>query len=217
MKSSVRVLVLLGSLAVVSVLPAPPARAQTTTCSGAIVDSTIVGDVVVRGRGSACSLLGTTVTGSVIVQSFGRVSVVNSTVQGNLVATQPGAVSVISSTIEGDVYVNGTSLELERLGIVICGSTVRGNVVVQNINAPIGAIIIAPVCDPLSTNVIAGSVVLRNNVTRSTPVFLRTLRVENNQIGGSLICFANTPAPTNIGNTIGEVATGQCAPTAGTA
>lgn len=184
---------------------------EGTTCSGAIVDKTIVGDLIVPAFPTpSCALIRTTVTGNVIAQPNSRFTAALSTVQGSISATAPLLFNLNATTIGQNVVVTtGTPLGIAT--VIVCEVTVGGNVVVQDVNTS-RQIDIRPGCSTGVPNVIRGSLVLTNNVTADRPG-IPAFRVDHNQIGGYLVCLNNAPAPSTSDNTA-AVKFGQCAPNA---
>ena len=213
--------------AVLIFVGAGSAAAQTTICSAKLTPGSyesvnvpagqtcevdtgtvaVAGNVTV-GTGAALLVEGGTVTiagnvtvetgATLAVESFGVQSVIF-VVKGSLLSVDAAEVGVIApgtASILGSVSLTGTTVFAGFQGTVI-----GGTLVVANSNAVNGI--------GLFSNTVAGSVLVQNNKTSGAG----SDEIQNNTIGGSLVCAGNTPAPVDFGvpNTVGGAKVGQCA------
>jgi hypothetical protein len=184
-------------------LPSSGTVVQTVTCMHTITGS--VPGALLLGAGSTC--------------------IINATVGGTVQAPVPGSGLFIgNSTIHGSVSSTGASI------VGVCGSSIGGSLSIVNAT---GFVVVGdPGDDGCGGNtVLSGSVRLANNhgdvevIGNILPSLLLsgtsgtgpfpddvTAEIESNQFSGSVICSANTPAPTSDGhpNTVAGSRTGQC-------
>jgi hypothetical protein len=150
-------------------------------------------------------------------------------VNGNITVNPGGALSDIGGTVNGNVSSSAAT------AFTLCGvNKINGSVTVQNST---GFVLIgdngddgSPACAgntinsdvtitgnsagvEIGGNAINGPVTLNSNAGKGPQAEDGVPEVENNSVGGSLGCTANTPAPTNDGqkNTVKGSRTGQCA------
>jgi hypothetical protein len=176
------------------------------SCTGALSFASVHGDLRVP-RGSSCTLTDSAIGGDVTVNPGGSLTLNGVTISGNL--QSQGAGVSIGQDASGEPSIVGQNVDLENApagtSIVVCGSTISGNLNVRNNNAP-STIGVSGACQ--AGNSVSGSVqVLNNKVAGSSP----SATIAGNTIGQNLDCQKNTPAPTGSGNTVGGSKSGQCA------
>ena len=151
-----------------------------TKCNG-VYTGTFKGNISV-GAGQTCVFVGGGVTGSV-TETGGQVILNGTTIGGN-VAISGGTFSIgPKTTISG-----GLSLQEIPSGTTqdsVCGTTIAGNVVVQENKSPI----LLGSSSGCSGNVIAGNLTVNENAS--------TTSIYSNTIGGSLVDSQNTN-PTQV-------------------
>ncbi|MFP5318394.1 MAG: hypothetical protein ACLGI2_08870 [Acidimicrobiia bacterium] len=132
-------------------------------------------------------------------------------VAGEITATR-ATVQSVNSMVAGDVQSNepvnfqtGPDLFLSK--VFLCGSSIGGDLVVQN-SPSFGSINIGgPRCPNSLGNTIGGDVIDVNNRTGANEP---SHAVFNNRINGVLQCSGNVPPPVGSGNQA-TLKTGQCA------
>ena len=171
---------LLAAIAVPNV-----ALAEERTCRGTIQGRTL--DNVRVPQGAECTLIGTTVKGTIKVERGAVLDAVNVKVIGNVQGENARSVTVRkTSEIGGSVQV------------------VQGNAA-RVIGSKVGADILY---DEQSGRV----VVRRTTVGGNVQAFQNTggVRIVGNDIDGNLQCKANVPAPTGEDNRVGGNKEDQC-------
>jgi len=164
----------------------PGGGGKSITCLGELGDTRVDGDVNVVGR---CTLNGTEVRGDVTMFSGGSLTAREARIRGNLEGSRADFVDLVRSRVDGRVrleaYVGDRS--------VIELSEVHGNLELTANRSKLD--------------------ILNNELGGDMTATLNTggLVISGNSIEHDLRCFLNVPAPTGIGNVVGDDAEGQCA------
>jgi hypothetical protein len=190
------------------VLTAGQAQAAANDCIGIQTNQTFGAGLNVPA-GQQCTLRGGTVVGNVTVQP-GSAFVANSATINGSVNAQGAAVQLVRTTVTGSLVSTAPqNFQVPNDGslkkVFVCGSTINGNVAVQN--APsFGSIEFGgPNCATSGGgNTIGGNLTDVNNV--ATPNHI----ISGNQIGNVLYCAGDSAAPTGSGNSA-RLKAGQCA------
>ena len=235
MRANVRghlsLLVVVASAAAVLVI-APGAAAGTAACVGTVLGGTH-GNVVVES-GQSCVLNAATVNGNITALAGSRLLVINSTVGGNVVGNSGAiAVQVYNSTVHGNVDIKQAGPAPISPGFVTCSagtgsafttcealvylSTVEGNV---NLVKTIGTAWVrgvvggdVKVVETDSTPITEFADVDLSDVAHNVTVSKNTgpglVFVQDNTVGGNLVCLENDLPLISSGNFAKSV-TGQC-------
>jgi len=198
----------LAILAVGLVLAAGPASAQTTICTGTLAAGTYTNVNVPRNAsctiGSPVTITGNVIaaSGASLMTATGLVTPPGVHISGNVVSEDALTVTLAAVTVGGNVALQGTVGEVE-----VVATSISGNLQISGTSAgPIFA----------ESNTVTGSVVVDNNATAGA----LSNRIDDNTIGGNLVCMSNTPPPTDIvvippptprPNAVGGNKVGQCA------
>jgi endo-1,4-beta-xylanase len=174
---------------------------QTTARWGVVklVDGGPVCDVIVDGRrsrlsvtsGTTCVMPGAVVRGGVDVGPGARLYVDGASIRGPVLVDRAAVASFVDTEVDGTVVADGAGV------LTIDGSDLRGAVAIRGVSGSL----------ELTGNSIRGLVAIVDNHT-SGPIV-----VGGNRITGLLMCFGNTPPPTDGGapNTVRGLPAGQCA------
>lgn len=183
--------------------------------NGHEVNANVSGNVNVPANG-VCHIHGWTINGNVTVAQGGKLFTRNSTViHGSVIATNPTQVNIEDNTvIDGNFTASGPGTGTPPYGGFICGSTVRGNVLVQNFTASDpGWVIGQPTTPPPdgyvyygggtndpdltceSPNVIGGNVTFLNNSVKRLKVAANTI---GNPKASNIVISGNTVVNENI-------------------
>jgi hypothetical protein len=189
------------------VITAGQAQAAGNDCVGIQTNQTFGAGLNVPA-GQQCSLRGGTVVGNVTVQPGAAFVAINATVNGSVSATG-AAVQLLRTTVTGGLVSNAPqNFQVPNDGslkkVFVCGSTINGNVAVQN--APsFGSIEFGgPNCASSG-----GGNTIGVNLTDLNNVATPNHTLSGNHIGNVLYCAGSTP-PTGSGNTA-RLKAGQCA------
>ena len=195
-----RLLLVVPLLAAGIALGASTPAAAAQNCTTPVAGGTIKGGIVVP-TGARCYLSGVAVRGGVTVAPGAFFQANSGTeIRGAVTATEPAEFSISESVVHGAVTVaDGTNMAF----LEVWSSEVRGDLVLTG-NDTFDRWI------SLQGNTVRGSIVLRDNTVPETG---GGFEVQGNAIGVDLDCSGNSPAPTatHIPNTVGGVATNQCA------
>jgi len=179
--------------------------AQTTNCTGTLPAGTYYSLKVPSGQACTINSGSVEVDGNVTVGSEATLSVSSPakfTVNGSLVAVNAASISIIPAPI-GTANIMGSVSASDTLGagIVMQYLFIGGTLSVVNSN--VGII-------DLSANNVAGNAVVKTNATSKDLV--HSDLIQDNTIGGSLVCAGNMPPPVDLGapNTVGGNKVGQC-------
>jgi hypothetical protein len=177
---------LLAVLSLGALLPlAPSALAEETACTGAIAGRTLDNVRVPSGR--ACTLTGTRVIGTVLVERGATLVARRVNVNGNISAEGATRVSVETGSVVGG------SIQLgQGRGFTVVGTRVVG---VIQVTSNVGA-----------------STIRGNTVNGDIQVFSHAggISISSNRVGGNLQCKENSPAPTGGGNVVQGNKEDQC-------
>jgi hypothetical protein len=185
-----------GSAVSVSATEAP---ACSTTVTGSVP-----GGLTVTSGQAVCLSSGATVGGGISVEPGGSLVLTGAQVNGGVTSRGAASVSICGSTVSGSVKIAATT------GMVSVGDDDAGCA-----GNRIGALL------SLSDNVgglevfgntIGGTTSVTGNQGAPPPSGDAVPEIEQNRIGGALLCSANAPAPTNDGlpNTVTGARAGQC-------
>jgi hypothetical protein len=193
-----------------------------TDCTGSFTGA-VSGNLVVPS-GAFCTLLDSSVVGSVVVEpeAIGFHSE-NSTITGSVLAPGPisSGVLLVDTTVGQNVHVARTQAGTSS---GICGSSIGGNVILVRNAGFVTVGLDFPVCPfPGSRNEIGGDLIVTGNSggiaitfnTVGTGVHINSntnfQEIVNNEIGLILECNNNGPSPFpfSVGNTA-KVFVGQC-------
>lgn len=167
------------------ITPPPPPLSGNVTCVGLTIGAVRLDSVSVPA-GATCTLLGTTMNGSVEVGAGARLTAENINVTGNLLADGASALRLTGNSLIGG------SLQLQRGGdSVVAGAAITGDL---QIDAMAGAV-------SASNNRVTGS--LQAMANRGG------LALTGNRMGGVMQCKDNLPAPTGSGN-VASLKEDQC-------
>jgi len=179
--------------------------AYDTGAYSRVITAPLAGSLVLP-NGSTL-VLGTSVGGSIVVQPGAALTLVGATVGGGVQATGASALTVCGSTLGSLSAINGT-------GPVLVGSGGDADTTACAANTIKGAVSLAGNQSQveLGGNQITGGVSVTNNTGAGSEAAGGAPEIEGDQIGGSLICSGNSPAPTNDGkaNTVSGSRSGQC-------
>ena len=169
-----------------SILAAPIAQAEERTCRGSLGGITV--DNLRVPDGATCTLNGTTVKGTIKVESNATLVADSVRVVGNVQAENAKKVIVrAGSRVGGSVQiVQGGSGRVER-------STVQGDILFDDNVAKVAAI--------------------RSTVGGNIQAFQNTggVEIRGNRVDGNLQCKENRPAPVGGGNVVDGNKEDQCA------
>lgn len=183
-------------------------RALTITVGGCFrtVSGSHPGNLTL-GPGVTC-ISGATVSGDVMVPA-GVAVVTGSQIDGSVVATGARSVSICGSQVRGTVLVRHTTNfvligDAGDDGSPGCGANTIAGSTVLSGNAG-GA--------EVGGNTIGGSLVVRGTTGNGSDPENAASEIEGNRVRGSLVCTANSPAPSDgqQANAIGGASAGQCA------
>ena len=182
-----RILVLVGSVAVLLLATATGARADEV-CAGSLGAVTVDDNLVVPD-GATCDLDGTVVKGNILIEPNATLRASMITVEGNIQTDDGGAaeVTVVDSLVDGDVQV------FDSVAASTSGTRVGGNVQYEGNDGDLA--------------------VLSSEVDGDVQVFDNdggTKVIRANIIGGNLQCEGNDPIPHGGDNSVGGDAEGQC-------
>jgi hypothetical protein len=180
-----RKLLVASIVAVLTLVAAPAAFAEETKCTGTFGAVTL--DNVRVPDGATCTLNGTTVKGTIYVETDSTLRATGVSVIGNVQA------------------------EDSRLVIVRGGSSVGGSIqVVQGSRARVVASEIGG--DILYDEQTGALIIRRNEVGGNVQVFQNTggVSISGNVIDGNLQCKENSPPPTGGGNIVHGNKEDQC-------
>jgi hypothetical protein len=151
----------------------------------------------VEGTGNSFVLLfGPSIAGNVkLVGGTGLIAAEDLEVGGTLEAVEPALFDLFDSTVNGNFYVRG-ALE----GSIFCGNTLNGDTEFTD-NREL--LVIGSPASNCDGNTVNGTVEVRRNEA--------DIEISDNDIGGNLKCFRNTPPPTGGGNRVEGNKEGQCA------
>jgi hypothetical protein len=164
---------------------APPTLAEEISCVGTIGARMVDNVRVPQGR--SCTLEGTTVQGTVIVERDATLRARGARINGNVQAENHRFVAVTNGTRVGG------AIQIDEGGVYrVANSVAEGIQVKAN----------------------SGESFLRGNrVNSDIQVFNHSggVDIANNQVGGNLQCKENAPAPTGGGNIVQGNKEDQCA------
>jgi hypothetical protein len=164
---------------------APAAVAEERTCKGSLGAITV--DNLRVPEGASCTLTGTTVKGTVKVESRATLVANGIRVIGNVQAENAKKVVVrAGSRVGGSVQiVQGRSANIVR-------TKINGDILFDDQSRPLAAI--------------------RNTVGGNIQAFQNTggIEISSNRVDGNLQCKANVPAPTGGGNIVEGSKEDQC-------
>lgn len=164
---------------------APAAVAEERTCKGSLGAITV--DNLRVPDGASCTLTGTTVKGTVKVESRATLVANGIRVIGNVQAENARKVVVrAGSRVGGSVQiVQGGSANIVR-------TKINGDILFDDQSRPLAAI--------------------RNTVGGNIQAFQNTggIEISSNRVDGNLQCKANVPAPTGGGNIVEGSKEDQC-------
>ena len=163
---------------------APAALAEETTCRGTIGARTV--DNLRVPEGAACTLTGTTVKGTIKVESKATLDASRVRVVGNVQAENHKFVSLTGSTVGG-------SVQFDQGGAFkVANTDVEGSIQV--------------------TSNSGRSRLKANTVNQDVQVFSHRdgIAIVDNRIDGNLQCKENTPPPTGGGNRVQGNKEDQC-------
>ena len=169
-----------------------------------VIGAVTVDNVIVTGEGRTCLLLGTTVTGNVVVEPTNALGANGATIAGNVEADGTDLVQLFrGTTVGGDVVIE-RSASVSPFVNQICGTIIGGNpkIIDNTISTQIGS----GVCIGFlgGGNIVGGNVEVENNTGG--------VGIASNLIGGNLVCKNNLPAPTpGAANAVGGNKEDQCA------
>lgn len=185
--------------AMIALLAAGSAAAQTTQCSGTLPAGSY--NAVNVPAGATCQITSGTVTvaGNVTIGKgatfFVAAPVAHLVVNGSLLSVGANTIEVTANII-GNVSVTGTTGD-----VIVIDSSIGSTLSVSN-SAAVGIV--------LSRNSVGGSFLVQNNQCFNEA---NCDTVAANTIGGSLVCTGNTPAPNDVSggpNTVGGNKVAQC-------
>ncbi|HWM21997.1 MAG TPA: endo-1,4-beta-xylanase [Ilumatobacteraceae bacterium] len=174
---------------------------QTTARWGVVklVEGGPACDVIVTGRrsrlvvanGTTCVMPGAEVRGVVEVRPGASLYVDGASIRGAVLVDGAAVASFVDSDVHGAVLVDGAGV------VTIDGSDLRGAVAIGDVRGSL----------ELTSNTMRGLVAILDNHTAGPIV------IGGNRITGLLMCFGNTPPPTDGGtpNTVRGRPAGQCA------
>lgn len=172
-------------------MPAPAGAAYE--CNGSVAGGTIKQSVVVPSNAS-CFLTEVVVRGGITVEAGGILGTRSSEIRGSVILSNHQEFALHATEVRGSVTATGGTFAT----FVTPGTEIRGNLTfVGNSGSHVS----------VSGATVRGSVTINDNTTSVT------MEVVNNRIDVDLSCANNSPAPTNLNqpNTVGGVASGQCA------
>jgi hypothetical protein len=140
----------------------PPASSADFMCQDVTTGGTY--DNVVVEAGYACVLEGVEVKGNVEVKEGGALRTVDATIRGNIQAYGAMSLSVEATYVEGSVQAKGTTGVPGMLPNWICGSTIGGDVQLDQNYAPFA---LTPCEDGGMGNEISGNLQVTENVVAS--------------------------------------------------
>jgi hypothetical protein len=201
MKTRVLVVALLVSIA--TLVAAPNAWADDTTCVGLVMG---VHDNVVVPPGATCTLTSSTVAGSVLVQENAKLFAQFNMVQGNIIGDKAEVMDLDSNTLFGVISITEGDFNDPELDVRLVANDVRlGGIKVEKMT---GEIVVGVAGHGNSVN--RGNIFLQENrpvahfevndntVGQNIQVF-KTFgpgvpkTVVNNRAGENLQCFENDP------------------------
>ena len=162
------------------------AHAEETTCAGALGAVTV--DNLRVAPNTTCTLTGTTVQGTVKVESNARLIASNIHVIGNIQAEGAAEVRVTNNSSVGG------SIQIKQGGSAdIANTAVTADIQFESNRSALRA----------ASNTVGGNIQIVQNSGG--------VSVTNNVIDGNLQCKENTPAPIGSGNVVKGSAEDQCA------
>lgn len=187
MKRTLITLATMLLLAVAAVgLTAGPASAEETTCTGTIGAATH--DDIRVPDGATCTLQGTTVQGTIYVETGSTLKATAVKVNGNVQAEGSKLVSVTKrSSVGGSIQV------VQGQRATVSATTIEGDILYDDQTGAVSA----------SRNTVGGNVQAFSNTGGVSFV--------GNVIDGNLQCTGNSPAPTGSGNIVHGEKQDQCA------
>lgn len=200
--------------------------ANYTSC----ITATSSGNLTVSSGQTDCITTTGKVTGSVTVNSGGRLDILGGTVGGNVTINAGSGLSIYGGTVGGNVNASAANL------LSVCAAKVSGNLSTTSSSAWVligdSDSDATPACagNTISGNLTvtgnsAGAEVGANSISGGTSITGTTgagpgsentvPEIEHNNISGGLACASNTPLPTddNQPNTVKGKRTGQCSAT----
>jgi hypothetical protein len=170
----------------------PASAQQNVNCVGPLPPGTYGNVNVAKNR--TCNLnFGVTVLGNVTVSTGGRFTMDEAAINGNIVSNKAAVILLLGDdTINQNVTLIGTTEQ-----IFIDGVVVGGNVQISGTRTNLLPL-------DFADNFVTGNVVFQENESEVN-------LIDNNVIGGNLVCIGNTPAPINgpIGGGAPNTVTGQ--------
>jgi hypothetical protein len=150
----------------------------------------------VEGTGNAFVLLfAPSIAGNVkLVGGDGIIAAEDLEVGGTLEAVGPALFDLFDSTVNGNFYVRGAAE-----GSIFCGNTLNGNAEFTD-NREV--LVIGQPASNCDGNTVGGTVKVERNQAG--------IEISDNDIGGNLACFDNTPPPAGGGNRVQGNKEGQC-------
>jgi hypothetical protein len=176
---------LLSCVFVVSALDGFCVAAQDTSCTSALGDVEVRGNLDVAAR---CQLTGTDVRGNVTLFAGGSLIARDVNVFGNLEGRRADFVDMDDSRIDGNVSLQELVGDISRIE----SSEIGGNASLTNNRSAL----------VLLNNDVDGNVRASGNTG--------SLSLSGNFIDGNLDCSDNTPAPVGVGNRVEGKSKGQC-------
>lgn len=225
------VVVTAASSALLSVAP-HPASAEQVECTGSVTAGSYRHLVVPEG--ATCVLQRSVVTGNVRVLPGGTFVAEASAIGGAIVGHDVNRIMVGRSTIGRNIVVHGGQpVSPPPVAVSVCGTSIAGNVIVQQVTGGIGLRTYIPGFDsPVGIgarcgsvrNEIGGNLIVSNNVSfralvQNNVVHGNMLVVQNagpgpktftgNQVAGTIVCIDNDEPFTASGNQAASTS-GQC-------
>ncbi len=185
MKRSLTFLLATGVATVVAFAVPTAAHAEETTCRGTIGAVTV--DNLRVASGTACTLNGTRVQGTIKVESNARLTATSVRVIGNVQGENFRFVKLVQSTVGGSVQL------VQGGGATIRSNEIEGTLLFDDNN---------------------GSLIAANNTIDSDlQVYQNSggVAINKNRIDGNLQCKENQPPPTGGGNIVQGNKEDQCA------
>jgi hypothetical protein len=177
---------------------------EDLACSTTIAGS-VPGALKVGSGQSLCLTSGATISGGVTVEPGGSLTLAGAQVSGGVTSKGASSVSICGSTVNGPVKITTTAgmVSVGDDDAMCAGNRLRGTLSVSDNQGGV----------EVFGNAIASTATVTGNLGASPPSSDAVPEIEQNTIGGALLCSANAPTPTNDGlaNTVAGARTGQCA------
>jgi hypothetical protein len=177
---------------------------ESLACSTTITGN-VAGTLRVGPGESLCLTAGAAVGGGISVEPGGSLALAGAQVKGGVTSTGASSVSICDSTVSGPVKITGTAgmVSVGDDDAGCAGNRLRASL---SLSDNLGGL-------EVFGNTIGGTTTVAGNQGAPPPSGDAVPEIEQNTIGGALLCSSNAPAPTNDGrpNAVAGARTGQCA------